>query len=103
MIKNMMRLKLLKAYIILVYMKKCKEKKKKKKKEVTGTIEYFDYMQCIKDLLKNIIINDSNKEFQIIIDGLINRINKSFVISCQFLKLYVLHSADLIMTKNFLK
>ena len=32
MIKNMVRLKLLKENIILVYMKKCKEKKKKKKK-----------------------------------------------------------------------
>ena len=103
MIKNMMRLKLLKAYIILVYMKKCKEKKKKKKKEVTGPIEYFDYMQGIKDPLKNIIRNDNNNEFQTIIDDLTNRTNKIVCHSYQFLKLYVLHSADLIMIKNFLK
>ena len=103
MIKNMMRLKLLKEYIILVYMKKCKGKKKKKKKEITGSIDYFDYMQGIKDPLKNIIRNDSNKQFQTIIDDLINRTNKIVCHSYQFLKLYVLHSADLIIKKNFLK
>ena len=60
-------------------------------------------MQCIKDPLKNIIRNDSNKEFQTIIDDLTNRTNKIVCRSYQFLKLYVLHSADLIMIKNFLK
>ena len=103
MIKNFTHLKLLIEYIILVYMKKCKEKKKKKKKEITGSIDYFDYMQSIKDPLKNIIRNDSNKQFQTIIDDLINRTNKIVCHSYQFLKLYVLHSADLIMIKNFLK
>ena len=103
MIKNFTHLKLLIEYIILVYMKKCKEKKKKKKKEITGSIDYFDYMQSIKDPLKNIIRNDSNKQFQTIIDDLINRTNKIVCRSYQFLKLYVLHSADLIMIKNFLK
>ena len=99
----MTRLKLLKEYIILVYMKKYKEKKKKKKKEVTGPIEYFDYMQGIKDPLKNIIRNNNNNEFQTIIDDLTNRTNKIVCHSYQFLKLYVLHSADLIIKKNFLK
>ena len=90
----MMYLKLLKEYNILVYMKKCKEKKKKKKKEITGSIDYFDYMQGIKDPLKNIIRNDSNKQFQTIIDDLINRTNKIVCHSYQFLKLYVLHLFD---------
>ena len=51
-------------------------------------------MLGIKDPLKNIIRNDSNKEFQTIIDGLINRTNKIVCYSYLFLKLYVLHSAD---------
>ena len=75
-------------------MKKCKEKKKKKKKEDIGNIEYFDYMQGIKDPLKNIIRYDSNKEFQTIIDDLTNRTNKIVCHSYQFLKLYVLHLFD---------
>ena len=95
---------LLRIYYISIYpRKKCKGKKKKKKKEDIGNIEYFDYMQGIKDPLKNIIRNDSNKEFQTIIDDLTNRTNKIVCRSYQFLKLYVLHSADLIMIKNFLK
>ena len=56
-----MYLKLLKEYNILIYMKKCKEKKKKKKKEITGSIDYFDYMQGIKDPLKNIIRNERKR------------------------------------------
>ena len=101
----MVRLKLLNEYIILVYIrgKNLRKKRKRKKKEDIGPIEYFDYMQGIKDPLKNIIRNSSNKEFQTIIDDLINRTNKIVCRSYQFLKLYVLHSADLIMIKNFLK
>ena len=101
----MVRLKLLNEYIILVYIrgKNLRKKRKRKKKEDIGPIEYFDYMQGIKDPLKNIIRNYSNKEFQTIIDDLINRTNKIVCRSYQFLKLYVLHSADLIMIKNFLK
>jgi hypothetical protein len=49
---------LLRIYYISIYpRKKCKGKKKKKKKEDIGNIEYFDYMQGIKDPLKNIIIS----------------------------------------------
>jgi hypothetical protein len=101
----LVRLKLLNEYIILVYIrgKNLRKKRKRKKKEDIGPIEYFDYMQGIKDPLKNIIRNYSNKEFQTIIDDLINRTNKIVCRSYQFLKLYVLHSADLIMIKNFLK
>ena len=69
----MVRLKLLNEYIILVYIrgKNLRKKRKRKKKEDIGPIEYFDYMQGIKDPLKNIIRNYSNKEFQTIIDDLI--------------------------------
>ena len=51
-------------------------------------------MQGIKDPLKNIIRNDSNKQFQTIIDDLTNRTNKIVCRSYQFLKLYVLHLLD---------